>query len=82
MIVSTHGLVRQYGHHVALDGVDLAIVEGTTYGLVGRNGAGKTTLLSILAGLRRPSAGTVSLDVPRVKMAVCLDVPVFPCLSG
>ena len=54
MILRTVGLAKRYGDHVALDGVDLAVPEGSVYGLVGPNGAGKTTLLALLAGLRRP----------------------------
>jgi ABC-2 type transport system ATP-binding protein len=41
----------------ALDGVDLAVAEGTVLGLLGPNGAGKTTTVRILATLLRPDAG-------------------------
>ena len=44
---------------LALDGVSLDIEEGEFFGLLGPNGAGKTTMISILAGLSRPSAGSV-----------------------
>jgi ABC-2 type transport system ATP-binding protein len=46
---------------LALDGVSLDIEEGEFFGLLGPNGAGKTTMISILAGLSRPSAGSVSV---------------------
>lgn len=42
-----------------MKGVSLAIAEGETHGLLGRNGAGKTTLVEIVAGLRKPSSGSV-----------------------
>lgn len=42
-----------------LDGVSCVFPAGAITGLLGRNGAGKTTMLGLLAGLRRPSSGTV-----------------------
>jgi ABC-2 type transport system ATP-binding protein len=83
MIVTTSGLVKRYGSHTALDGVDLAVPPGTVYGLVGPNGAGKTTLLGLLAGLRRPTAGELRIDVPKRKVALLPDTPQFdPWLTG
>ncbi len=46
---------------LALDRVDLQIERGEFFGLLGPNGAGKTTMISILAGLSRASAGSVSV---------------------
>jgi len=52
------GLTKRYASGVlALDGLDLAVPEGSVFGLLGPNGAGKTTCLRLLAGLTRPSAG-------------------------
>jgi ABC-2 type transport system ATP-binding protein len=45
----------------ALNGVSLTIEEGEFFGLLGPNGAGKTTLISIIAGLNRADAGSVSI---------------------
>jgi ABC-2 type transport system ATP-binding protein len=51
-------LVKRYGRVTALDGLDLAVAEGTVLGLLGPNGAGKTTAVSILATLITPDAGS------------------------
>ncbi len=45
-----------------LDGVDLAVEQGTFVALIGPSGAGKSTLLSLLAGLERPDEGVVEKD--------------------
>ena len=59
MEVSIEGLTKVYGGGVrALDGVDLEIPTGM-FGLLGPNGAGKTTLMRILAGVLRPTSGSV-----------------------
>ncbi|WP_245582292.1 ABC transporter ATP-binding protein [Nocardioides halotolerans] len=63
LAVHTRGLVHVYrgeGRDVAaLAGVDLSVRAGEMIGLLGPSGAGKSTLLSLLAGLFRPTAGTV-----------------------
>ena len=52
---------KRYKSLQALGGVSLTIEEGEFFGLLGPNGAGKTTLISIIAGLIRPDAGTVTI---------------------
>jgi ABC-2 type transport system ATP-binding protein len=47
--VELRGLSHAYGRHLALDDVNLSLVPGKIYGLLGRNGAGKTTLINILS---------------------------------
>ncbi len=77
MIVATHQLVKTYGTTTALAGVDLHVERGSVYGMVGRNGAGKTTLLGILSGLRRPTSGSVEIEVPKDERATLPDTPQF-----
>ncbi|MDE0121126.1 MAG: ATP-binding cassette domain-containing protein [bacterium] len=57
-VIEAFGLVKHYGDVVALDGLDLAVSEGSVYGLLGPNGAGKTTAVSILATLLAPDSGS------------------------
>jgi ABC-2 type transport system ATP-binding protein len=53
------GLSRRFGHHRALEGLDLEVPAGSTYGLLGANGAGKTTFIRLVTGYLLPSAGTL-----------------------
>ena len=59
--VEVRALVRRYGAHGALRGVDLAVGRGEVHALLGPNGAGKTTLLRVLTGLVDPTSGTISV---------------------
>ncbi len=77
MIVRTHQLQKDYGSTVALRNVGLEVPSGSVYGLVGPNGAGKTTLLAILAGLRKPTSGSVEVQVEWSRVAVLPDTPQF-----
>jgi ABC-2 type transport system ATP-binding protein len=62
VVLQVRGLRKSYRDALALDGVDLEISAGEVVGLLGPNGAGKTTLVSIVAGLRAPDAGTVTVE--------------------
>jgi heme exporter protein A len=63
--VEARGLEKRFGPLVALAGVDLEVPAASVLAIVGPNGAGKTTLLRILAGLARPSAGSVRVGDQR-----------------
>lgn len=63
MTASIHGrgLAASYGARELFSGLDLDVTPGDVIGLVGPNGTGKSTLLRILAGLRAPDAGKVTV---------------------
>ena len=56
------GLRKSFGDQVVLDGVDLAVPEGTIFALLGPNGAGKTTIVKILTTLLKPDDGTARVS--------------------
>jgi ABC-2 type transport system ATP-binding protein len=75
--IEARGLSKRFGAVLALDGLDLAVPQGSIFGLLGPNGAGKTTTIRILTGLAQPTAGTasvagveVALDEPRLHRRV------------
>ncbi|MEM8964051.1 MAG: ABC transporter ATP-binding protein [Acidobacteriota bacterium] len=57
VMIETHGLTKNYGDKLALDGLDLEIRRGELFCFLGPNGAGKTTTIKILTGLVRPTQG-------------------------
>ncbi|NYT57617.1 ABC transporter ATP-binding protein [Alcaligenaceae bacterium] len=62
-IISVSNLNKTYASGFqALKNINLDIRQGEIFALLGPNGAGKTTLISIICGLARPSAGTVTAD--------------------
>ena len=56
------GVWKYYGDFPALRDIGLRVEAGSTVALLGRNGAGKTTLLRILAGLSKPSRGSITIN--------------------
>ncbi len=82
--------IRNLGKHYKsfdLADVSFALEEGTITGFIGENGAGKTTTMKLVAGLARPTTGTIQVfGIPledmsenqREQLAVSFDEPVFP----
>ncbi len=92
LAIETRGLSKLFGGVPAVDGIDLAVPVGATYGFLGPNGSGKTTTIRVLLGLLSPTAGRWALlgeampergmaTLPRVGALV--EGPAFyPWLSG
>jgi ABC-type polysaccharide/polyol phosphate transport system ATPase subunit len=65
----------------ALNGVSFDVVAGKTFGIVGRNGSGKSTMLKLIAGIGRPTAGTVIVS-GRISALIELGAGFHPEISG
>jgi ABC-2 type transport system ATP-binding protein len=60
-VVSVRGLVKRYGSHEAVAGIDLEVRRGEIFAFLGPNGAGKTTTVEILEGFLQRTEGQVSV---------------------
>ncbi len=65
-MLEVRDLTVAYGGVHALRGVNMRFAEGEITAVIGSNGAGKTTLLRAIAGLLKPSAGSIVLDGERI----------------
>lgn len=72
-VIELRGISKNFGHVQALQGIDFCIYPGEVIGLVGDNGAGKSTLCSIIAGVRKPDAGTILMNGSVVNIRSPLD---------
>jgi len=60
-VVSVRGLVKRYGSHEAVAGIDLEVRQGEIFAFLGPNGAGKTTTVEILEDFQPRTEGEVSV---------------------
>ncbi len=58
-ILTTEGIVKQFGAFRALDGVDVKVERGKVTLIIGPNGSGKTTLVNVITGVYKPESGKV-----------------------
>jgi ABC-2 type transport system ATP-binding protein len=85
-------LRKSFGANVAVDDLSFRVEAGEIFGLLGPNGAGKSTTMMMLAGLRRPDAGTVSIaghegvegnhDLQMTLGVVPQDLAIYPELTA
>jgi rhamnose transport system ATP-binding protein len=68
-LLSARGISKQFGGIEVLTDVDLDLVRGEIHALVGENGAGKSTFVKILAGVVRPTRGSLTLNGQTVDVA-------------
>jgi ABC-2 type transport system ATP-binding protein len=76
-VIEAAGLTRDFGDLRAVDGLDLAVLKGEMFALVGPDGAGKTTTIRMLCGILRPTSGRVSIlgrDLAREAAVVKSDI--------
>jgi ABC-2 type transport system ATP-binding protein len=60
-VIRINQLTKRYGRFTAVDGIDLAVPRGELFGFLGPNGAGKTTTFRMIAGILRPTSGTIEV---------------------
>ncbi|KPJ81198.1 MAG: iron ABC transporter ATP-binding protein [Gammaproteobacteria bacterium SG8_30] len=65
-VIRVDGIVNRFGHQVVHDGLDLEVMPGEVFGIVGGSGSGKSVLLRTMLGLQLPISGTVEIEGRRV----------------
>jgi len=90
-MIEIDGLTKRYGDKTAVDGLSFAVEPGVVTGFLGPNGAGKSTTMRMIAGLDRPTSGTVRVNgkhypgaaAPMSELGILLDArSVHPGLSA
>jgi len=61
-VISVRGIVNRFGHQVVHDGLDMEVMPGEVFGIVGGSGTGKSVLLRTMLGLQHPAAGGVTIE--------------------
>jgi fructose transport system ATP-binding protein len=72
-VLEARGLVKSYGHVVALNGTDFQLLPDEVLAVIGDNGAGKSTLIKALSGALVPDDGEIFLDGDNVRFHSPLD---------
>jgi len=72
-VLEARGIVKHFGHVVALDGTDFQLYPGEILAVIGDNGAGKSTLIKVLAGALLPDEGQIFLNGQQVHFHSPID---------
>lgn len=72
-VLQAKGLVKHYGHIVALDEADLEVYPGEVLAVIGDNGAGKSTLIKVLSGAVIPDKGQLFLNGQHIHFSSPID---------
>jgi ABC-2 type transport system ATP-binding protein len=90
-MIEIDSLTKRYGDKAAVDGLSFVVEPGVVTGFLGPNGAGKSTTMRLIAGLDRPTSGTVRVNgkhyphaaAPMAELGILLDArSVHPGLSA
>jgi ABC-2 type transport system ATP-binding protein len=90
-MIEIDGLTKRYGDKAAVDDLSFVVEPGVVTGFLGPNGAGKSTTMRLIAGLDRPTSGTVRVNgkfypgaaAPMAELGILLDArSVHPGLSA
>jgi ABC-2 type transport system ATP-binding protein len=90
-VIEIDGLTKRYGDKTAVDGLSFVVEPGVVTGFLGPNGAGKSTTMRVIAGLDRPTSGTVRVNgkqyrdcaAPMSELGILLDArSIHPGLSA
>jgi ABC-2 type transport system ATP-binding protein len=71
-MIEIANLIKRYGSFTAVDGINLVVPKGELFGFLGPNGAGKTTTMRMVAGILRPTSGSIricGIDIDREPIA-------------
>src|SRR5688572_22160637 len=71
--LSVRGISKSFGSVAVLRNIDVDLERGEVHALLGENGAGKSTFAKILAGVHRPSQGSIRLNGNTVEIFSPLD---------
>src|SRR5580704_9179690 len=90
-MIEIDGLTKRYGDKAAVDGLSFVVEPGVVTGFLGPNGAGKSTTMRVIAGLDRPTSGSVRVNgkhyprsaAPMSELGILLDArSVHPGVSA